>query len=278
MAITLEQIPPLPAVAMNVLKMDPNDPEASIDRLVNMITPDKGISAQLLKISNSALYGRSGRIKTLKDAVTLLGLKSAKNLVLMLSTKNLSGKLKDKIYVKYLNEFPVIAALISLDLCGPAQQNAIKEEVFLAGLLHKIGMAVIALNKPDHYSVILGFSESQNDDLLQLEKESYQTNHLEVGRNVFEVWKVPETLQQVVDKQDFDPGAVGELSDLTRITLLGGAIASRLLGIPGPVVNGEREQALVSHYGLTEEQMAVFGADYLANLKEHPFYQQAVAG
>ena len=81
-----------------------------------------------------------------------------------------------------------------------------------------------------------------------------------------------------MDKQDFDPGAVGELSDLTRITLLGGAIASRLLGIPGPVVNGEREQALVSHYGLTEEQMAVFGADYLANLKEHPFYQQAVAG
>lgn len=64
-----EQIPPLSLVVTNVIRFDHADPDASIESLQQLIAPDKGITAEILKIVNSALYGRSGKIKTLKEAI-----------------------------------------------------------------------------------------------------------------------------------------------------------------------------------------------------------------
>jgi hypothetical protein len=61
------KIPPLPAVAARVMQFDPGSPNSSIATLERIISPDQGISAELLRVSNSAYYGRSGSIKTLRD-------------------------------------------------------------------------------------------------------------------------------------------------------------------------------------------------------------------
>ena len=144
-----DQIPPLSLVVTNVIRFDPDDPNASIEHLQQIIAPDKGISAELLKIANSALYGRSGRIKTLREAITLLGVKTVKNIVLLLTTKAMNGRLNRPIFQRYLREWPILSALVALDLCGPLRLRTLREEAFLTALLHKIGMTVIALNRPE---------------------------------------------------------------------------------------------------------------------------------
>ena len=67
------------------------------------------------------------QIKTVKDAITLLGLKKIKSLVMMLSLNIYRGNLKEKIYAKYLQRFPIVTALVALDLCRPLGLNKIKE-------------------------------------------------------------------------------------------------------------------------------------------------------
>lgn len=275
---TTEQIPPLSTVALEVMQLDPDDPDASIQSMENLIKPDKGVAAELLKIANSALYGRSGRIKTLKDAIALLGLKMVKNLVLMLSTSQLGATLKRPVYRKYLQEFPVLTALMTLDLYRPLGMPEKIEEAFLAALLHRIGMSIIAVNKADHYSALLEFCEKQDGDLRGMERDSYRFDQDQVAVMVGEAWKLPPELKETLAQIDCEPEVVPQLSDLTRLTILSAILAERLMSISLLNKSEEKFQKIMEVYDISPRKFDVFDMDYLDNLKEHPFYQAALRG
>lgn len=275
--ITIENIPPLPNVALRVMQFDPGHPDSDIQGLETIIKPDKGITAEMLKIANSALYGRSGRIRTLRDSITLLGLKTAKNLVVMLATKNINTELRGAVYRRYIQEYPVVCALVALDLCTPLGLKPLKEEAFLGGLLHKIGMTIIALNKPDHYSTLLKYAEKERKNLIELENESYKTNHIKVGLMVFQTWKLPVDLQEVVSEHRLQQGHPRDKSDLVRIIALADILTRQLMGIPLETGEKDHIQGIAACYNLPEAKIAAFDDRYFQLLKEHPFYQQ-VAG
>jgi HD-like signal output (HDOD) protein len=275
--ITVEQIPPLSTVAMEVMQLDPNNPESSVQAMENIIKPDKGIAAELLKIANSALYGRSGRIKTLKDAIALLGLKMVKNLVLMLSTSKMQSTLKGPVYRRYLREFPVLTALLTLDLYRPLGLPDLIEEAFLTGLLHRIAMSIIAVNKAEHYSALLEFSE-KGSDLRELEKQSYRFDQDDVAGMIGDAWKLPEELKDTLNRIDCPTEEIPELSDLGRITILAAIIAERLLMINLLRDAEAKFTAILAVYDLSPRKFDVFDMDYLDNIKEHPFYIAAVRG
>ncbi len=88
------QIPPLSTVTVRVMQFDPLGENASSQGLEQIVAPDEGVCSDLLRIANSAYYGRSGRVKTLRDAITLLGLKTVKNLVILLASKSMNHSLK----------------------------------------------------------------------------------------------------------------------------------------------------------------------------------------
>lgn len=265
-------------VTRRILQFDPNDPEADIGTMESIIKPDKGISAELMKISNSVLYGRSGTIKTLKEAIVLLGLKTVKNLVIMLSTLNLSGKLKKPIYRKYLQEFPVISALIAFDLCKPLGLKKLKEEAFLLGLLHRIGMTIIALQKPKQYADLLELSEKEQINLIELERKHYDSDYIDIGIQVFNAWKVPPELLDAISSMNCDIDKIDSQSDLTRILILTDNIAGNLLEIPSYYDGTEKISHIARYYAISPKKIYAFFNNYFEDIKSHPFYQQAVIG
>ncbi|MCR9142025.1 MAG: HDOD domain-containing protein [bacterium] len=276
-----DQIPPLSLVVTNVIRFDPEDPGASIDALQQIIAPDKGISAELLKISNSALYGRSGRIKTLKEAVTLLGVKTVKNIVLLLTTKAMSGRLNLPIFHSYLREWPILSALVALDLCSPLRLRPLREEAFLAGLMHKIGMTVIALNRPQEYARLLSdfeASKGAGESIAAREQAAFGIDHPDVGAQVFEMWKMPPELRRVVGEHEFSAEQVAEQNDVLRVTALSGLVARDLMGLA--LTEDERAvmTAVPAYYEAPPEALAAFNEEYYLNLKEHPFLQENQAG
>ncbi len=275
---SIEQIPPLSRVALEVMQLDPDDPKSSVSSLEHIIKPDEGISAELLKIANSALYGRSGRIKTLKDAVALLGLKMVKNLVLMLATAKMNVHLRRPVFRKYLREFPILTALLTLDLYRPLGLSRLIEEAFLAGLLHRIGMSIIAVNRTDHYSGLLEYCEKENADLREMERASYHFDQDQVAVLVGEAWKLPEELRETLGQVDCDAAAIPAQSDLTRLTILSAILAERLLGIALLKNAADKFKAVLEVYDLSPRKFDIFDMDYLDNLREHPFYQAALAG
>ncbi len=96
------QIPPLPAVVMKVLTFESDNPHGGSAEMEKILSPDIGISTNIIRIANSAYYGRSGTIQSLKDAITLLGTKTIKNLIFLEYNKKINKSLKPPLFFKHL--------------------------------------------------------------------------------------------------------------------------------------------------------------------------------
>ena len=276
--ISIEQIPPLTSVAIQVMRFDPDHPESDTQKMENLIKPDKGICAEIMKIANSAFYGRSGKIKSIKDAITFLGLKTIKNIVMMLASNNMKGKRTGKTFRKYLQEFPIITAMVGLDISPLLGLRELKEAAFLNGLLYKIGMTIIAINRPVHYSSLLEIAKKDNRDIMELEKENYEINHIEVGLLTFREWKIPDEFLEIMENQDFDPDKTQDQKDIVRLIALSSTIAKTLLEMPVVEKETERRNCIINHYAVDSEKLKSFNEEYLENLQDHPFYRYAILG
>jgi HD-like signal output (HDOD) protein/ActR/RegA family two-component response regulator len=265
-------IPPLPMVAIKVMSFDADSPTGGSEELEKIISPDQAITTDIMKIANSAYYGRSGKIHTLRDAITLLGMKTVKNLVMLKSNKQFTKTLHGENYQKHLHELPVLTALISFDLTNPLGLKKIREEVFLGGLLRKIGMTILALNFPSRYSELLELSSSGMRDLLHVERENFKIDHIEVGTKVFKLWNMPSGLQDLVAHQSFKPDAIEMVTDVDRITRLGGILASKMLGFVLPDYEQKIEPVIYEIYNFSDDLKDSFGADYYDMIKDHPFF------
>ncbi len=269
-------LPVLPTVALMVMRFDPGAETSDSAHLEGIIGPDKGISAELLKVANSAYYGRSGKINSIRDAVTLLGVKAAKNLVVLMITRNLKKQLNGAVYQRYLTEFPVVCALIAQELAIRLKKPEIAEEAFVAGLLHRIGMTILALDKPEHYDQLLGQVEKNGWDLAEMENGAYKTDHHSVTEKAFVEWKLPADLTAVAKSVDFKPEDVKSQSDLTLLTALADVIAAKLLGLDVIPRALEKEKSILDRFGLPVDFTYPFDPTYYEKLKEHPFYRQAM--
>ncbi|MCB1326974.1 MAG: HDOD domain-containing protein [Spirochaetales bacterium] len=273
----ITEIPPLPTVTMEVMRFDPMAESASSASLERIVAGDKGISSNILKVANSAFFGRSGSVKSLRDAITLLGLKAARNLIILLATKELFGRLKAVAYRSLLHEYPIVCALSGLDVCKPLGLLALREEAFTCGLLHNIGMSVLALNTGEKYKAIAERANREPVQLHELEMAAFGKDHHEIGEKLFENWKLPETYRKAVVGYNYQPEEVPQLDDLVCVTGLASMITRRLVGLPELPQTAEKISAVLKRYGKPEDVLEAFNDDYYQVLKEHPFYQMGVS-
>lgn len=271
------KIPPLPTVAMKVMIFDTTDPKNGVSELEKLINPDKGVSSELLKVANSAFYGRSGSVKLLKDAITLLGVKMVKNIIVLQSTKSLSKKLTGATFKKHLQDLPILSALIALDLSTPLGHKKIREELFLGALLHKIGMTILAQHYQHQYSDILQYSETGRKKLLTLEEEQFSVTSIDVGTKVFEQWKLPQQLREIISNQDFLPEEMDTISDYDRIIRLADLLARQMLGLYFSTDSEMFRDAIFDYYNAGSEIVEAFGEDYYDMILDHPFFELAAA-
>lgn len=273
-AVKVEElsIPPLPAVAHKVLLFEANTVSGS-GELEQIILPDKSICADLLRIANSAFYARSSKVQTIKDAITLLGLKTVKNIVMLQSKKYISRNLTySDILKKHLLELPILAALVAFDLSVPFGLKSIREELFLLAMMRKIGMTILALNNPQVYTEILNQYASGPSDLAKFEKDEFDVNHIDVGMHIFKVWKMPPVFLRMMKNQVFTMEEFNYVDNFDRILRAGDVIARKILNIPLLGSEIEMAQAILKHYTAPEDTMELFGEDYYESIKSHPFF------
>lgn len=266
-------IPPLPAVAIKVTTFDTANPSGGSEELEKIISPDKSITTDIMKIANSAFYGRSGKVHSLKDAITLLGMKTVKNLVLLQSNKQFTQNLKGEVYKKHLQELPILSALVAYDITVPLGMKSFKDDAFLASLLRKIGMTILALSYSDKYNQMIQTANSESKDLYSLEREAFHIDHVEIGSKVFKLWNMPKGLQDVISHQNFACDEVTKVSHLDRITRLAGFLAYQMLGYELRDEEKEIEKGIFHAYNATDKVKEAFQKDYYEMIKDHPFFE-----
>lgn len=271
------RIPPLPLVATRIMQFDPLAASSSIATMERIISPDQSIGGELLRVANSSYYGRSGTVKTLKDALTLLGLKAAKNMVVLLVTRTMTGKIRGDILRKHCIEYPIISALLCIDLARLAGQQPLAEEMFVCGLLHRMGMTILGLERKSEYADLVQRAMQEGRETTELEDAAYGTNYRSINGLVSAKWNLPPAISGALANHAFDAANVANATIHDRITALAGGITCQLLGIPTTPAAVQRLEAAIQALGLSRDMLASFTPEYLELLKENPFYQSGVA-
>ncbi|MCE9498930.1 MAG: response regulator [Leptospira sp.] len=265
-------IPPMPTVMMNVLSFDSEKMENGSFELEKIINPDKAITLDIIRIANSSFYGRSGSVKSLKDAITLLGLKTVKNLVILQSRKQLGKGVSGEIFKKHITEIPILTSLVALDLVEPLSLGKIRDGLFTFALFRKMGMLVMAENFPRRYLEVLKRLEFGLQTIYQLEKEEFNSDSIEVGLRVFKYWRLPKEFQDLMANQNFDESNIQNVSDYDRITMLAELISKKLLSLPVTQAELKMETLIFDFYKAPWIVRETFDKEYFDLIKEHPYF------
>ena len=189
----------LPQVSVRVNEMV-DDPKYSANDIGEVISQDPGLTARLLKIANSPYYGLSSTVETVSRAVTVLGLKQIRDLVLATtSIKAFEGIPNDLITMDDFWRHNISCGIAAKHLAGE-MQGIDKETMFIAGLLHDIGQLIIFNKLPQQAmkAITLVEDDPEEPELYQAETKIMGFNHAQLGQELLKQWHLPAVFQECV--------------------------------------------------------------------------------
>jgi putative nucleotidyltransferase with HDIG domain len=196
--MTTRDLPAMPQVASKVLELS-SDPNTSAQQLQQIIADDQAMTARILKIANSAMYSCSRKVKTLTEAIVMLGFNSIRSLVVtsaarnLYNTRNSTTGLKERLLWEHS-----IGVAFACRLLVQDRMPALAEEAFLAGLMHDIGKLVLNLQVPDEFDEIVQLVYNDNETFSQTEKTILGFDHAEVGARLVNKWNLSPMLEDTI--------------------------------------------------------------------------------
>jgi putative nucleotidyltransferase with HDIG domain len=175
-----------------------DDPRADSRTIGKVIETDAGLTARLLRIANSPLYGSSARVDRISYAVTLLGRNVLRDLIL--STVVLRAFDKVSTQLVDLSSFwhhSLYCGLAAREL-GRRRGMLHHERMLVAGLLHDIGQLLMYQRCPELSMQALTRAEAADDGMYRAEREVFGYSHADVGAALLKSWRLPESLQEAV--------------------------------------------------------------------------------
>ena len=255
----LGDLPPLPQVASQVLRVSA-DPDANAEDLRKVIAMDQALTSQILKISNSAMFGMMREVTTLTQAIMTLGFSTIKSVVIASSAKNLYNRGTVGLQERLIWEHALVSAIASRAFAKSLRFPRI-EEAFIGGLLHDIGKSVIGVKFPERYSTLLRTVYNENSVCLDLELETFGFDHAMVGEALVSQWNLATSLQAAV-RWHHDPIHAQETHrELTAIVALANHLSlEEKVGIGDPKhLEGASMQAM---------EILQLGPEALGGIKE----------
>ena len=154
------ELPALPEAAFKI-RQAINNPEVGSSEIIQIVQTDPVLSARLVKVANSPLYGTWREIKTVRDAVRRLGLETTKNLSFSLSVRQLfkakTSLIKQQIHTIY-RESTAIAA-IAYVLTQSQARHLDPEQALLSGLIQNLGLIPILKYIDEHPSMVVSIEQ-----------------------------------------------------------------------------------------------------------------------
>ena len=179
------------------------DPDSSIEDMAAVINTDPALVSRLLKIVNSSFYGLPSKIDTISRAITIVGIRELRTLVLATSVINSFRGIPSSLV--NMDKFwrHSLACAIAARLIAEETKQPEPEQFFIAGLLHNIGSLVLYQSLPEMALEAMRSASHDNESLYDAETRIIGFHHGEVGAVLIENWGLPDQLACVARYQQY---------------------------------------------------------------------------
>ncbi len=194
-------LPSLPRVYLEV-EQELKLASASMKKVGNIIAEDVGVTAKVLQMANSPIFGCTRKIESPSQAVVMLGADVIKSLLLYLQTCS-SLMLPADISLERISYHGVRIAMLAKAIAEmEGQDKHVCAEAFLAGLLQNIGSLIIISSFLEQYRQIERESREHNESVSAVERRVLGASHAEIGAYLISLWGLSPTVAESVAYHD----------------------------------------------------------------------------
>jgi HD-like signal output (HDOD) protein/CheY-like chemotaxis protein len=196
---SIDRLPSVPALYRR-LKAALEDEDVNTQAIGDIVQQDMGMTAKILKLVNSAFFGLRRTIETPHEAVAYLGIETVKTLVLA------NGIFGEAIHFKtqaftldelWHHSLSVASGAKSIANEEHAERS-IQEEAFVGGILHDVGILVLAANFPGSYDRVADLVIQKQLSIPTAEQLEFGVTHAEVGAYLLGLWGIPAPILRIV--------------------------------------------------------------------------------
>jgi putative nucleotidyltransferase with HDIG domain len=191
----IDKLPTSPRV-YNKLVAELTNESASVDGVARILHEDMAMCAKILQMVNSAFFRLSRKVVRMEEAVSYLGFNTVKHVVLAVEVfQNSERRTKPPLSLEVLQRHALsVASLAATFFTG----KQLKEDAFVAGLLHDIGKLVLLTELPEKVAQVAAEMKSSNSEMHVAEKNVLGVTHAEVGAYLLGLWGLPYPIVEAV--------------------------------------------------------------------------------
>ncbi|MBU0986016.1 MAG: HDOD domain-containing protein [Proteobacteria bacterium] len=194
----IEDLPTLPAVAMEVNKML-LDYDTTIDKLSDTIEKDQAMVSKILKLVNSAFFGLRGKISNISHAIVVLGFNTIRNAVVSISIID-AFSVKEGLDGFDITDFWKHSLAVAVTSKYLSEKTGIHpaDDCFVAGLLHDMGKIVLLQHFKDLFQKAWQAVKENNLSFYEAEKREIPVDHARIGGYLARKWQLPTALVDAI--------------------------------------------------------------------------------
>jgi HD-like signal output (HDOD) protein len=182
-----------PQAAKVLAMLSAEDPD--MKEVDHLIMQDPVLAGTLIRYANSPLYRRGGEISNVPMATRLIGVKNVRSAMVMTALRATCPSDNDVTHavLKHSLAIAALCKLIARESCAGSA-----DDLELLGLIHDIGMAVLATNVEETYQALLSRAQAENLALDELETAEFGFNHDQIAVKALHEFRLPKRHEMVL--------------------------------------------------------------------------------
>ncbi|HON13115.1 MAG TPA: HDOD domain-containing protein [Treponema sp.] len=262
----VDQITSLPQFPENIVMIQKliNDPKSEMADIARQISMDPAMTADLLKVVNSAQFMLSKKVDSISEAVKMVGIRGIKNILYSYGTQKILGD--DTTDKRILWDHSYKTAFYAYNLAKNFRKDRnLLDDVFVGGILHDMGKIIFANVHPDLLNKIKTFCVEKGIPASNFEDLSAGLNHAEIGALIAQKWNFPDNLVSAI-RLHHDPNvAPAEFKDLVETVYLANMLCEYE---SGTVTFDQIDKKPLASFGISnEKQLEVLLEKFAAGFK-----------
>lgn len=189
------KIPPQPEIlAIAYTEVRKDNPDLAI--IAGAIRKDVCMAGTVMRVVNSPLFGRRSGIRSIEQAIALLGMDILVNIIAGIEIRRVLEHCGSMSMPRFWDTATMVA-----ELCASLARDlgrAAPDEAYTVGLFHDCGIPILACKYPEYKSVLQEANASTTEAITAVEDRHIGTNHAVVGYLVTRSWGLPQPVRETV--------------------------------------------------------------------------------